>query len=569
LKLIRKIFLKACKEIEAAQLAYEKAEKENSLNELIKETLKGKKQKASEAEQIYKDSIQETNRRQTNHYGKDMVQVMGALQSVEEQRTEKMKEALTDYKNAESTTIPLIYQCLANIEACVDIIDPAKDSLMFENDTKSQIPLPSEKEFEPYQSTITSNSGSTKIKNPINFGSIKKRASMLVGRGKSQNEDVLSLPPEQRKKRLLALISTTEQEIDQLEKIRVKLAAVVTYRAQSDASDQKTKESEQQKLDETNAHLEVLRAGLERYQGYLRDLGVTLPSTASPTTASSATVTIAPSSPVNSSPNNSSPITSSSAPSSSAPSNLSGGATISPSSSTNNFQSSSSNYSISSSQHLLVNFDSPGTPENHSNGSPAMNLANNYLSQDPPETSLNKHTSRTSSTITIHSASSHENIDQLVPHPQSPSNSSAPSPSQSQPEININPNPGNNLAAAAAVANPNSNNPSVGNLIEIGSENMGLREIKENDIVELSFETRVRQPSSSDFDLLLDSMKTPSKTAKNAVALYDFESNAPGELNFKAGEVITILRQNESGWWKGKIGSQEGLFPHNYVEIYY
>ena len=48
-----------------------------------------------------------------------------------------------------------------------------------------------------------------------------------------------------------------------------------------------------------------------------------------------------------------------------------------------------------------------------------------------------------------------------------------------------------------------------------------------------------------------------------AVALYTFDADQPGDLGFKKGEVITITKRTENAndWWTGKIGERTGIFP--------
>jgi hypothetical protein len=48
-----------------------------------------------------------------------------------------------------------------------------------------------------------------------------------------------------------------------------------------------------------------------------------------------------------------------------------------------------------------------------------------------------------------------------------------------------------------------------------------------------------------------------------AIAKFTFDADQPGDLGFKKGEVITILKKtdNETDWWTGRIGSREGIFP--------
>ena len=54
-----------------------------------------------------------------------------------------------------------------------------------------------------------------------------------------------------------------------------------------------------------------------------------------------------------------------------------------------------------------------------------------------------------------------------------------------------------------------------------------------------------------------------------AVAKFTFDADQPGDLGFKKGEVITIVKrtENETDWWTGRIGEREGIFPSNYVEV--
>lgn len=61
---------------------------------------------------------------------------------------------------------------------------------------------------------------------------------------------------------------------------------------------------------------------------------------------------------------------------------------------------------------------------------------------------------------------------------------------------------------------------------------------------------------------------TPKPTAGSlkpdeAVALYTFDADQPGDLGFKKGEIITITKrtENPTDWWTGKIGDRMGVFP--------
>jgi len=58
------------------------------------------------------------------------------------------------------------------------------------------------------------------------------------------------------------------------------------------------------------------------------------------------------------------------------------------------------------------------------------------------------------------------------------------------------------------------------------------------------------------------------KNCGRGVALYDYVSQAPGDLTIKKGDEIIILEDSEAeGWWTGMIGERKGLFPSTYIEV--
>ncbi|QLL33913.1 hypothetical protein HG536_0F02380 [Torulaspora globosa] len=76
---------------------------------------------------------------------------------------------------------------------------------------------------------------------------------------------------------------------------------------------------------------------------------------------------------------------------------------------------------------------------------------------------------------------------------------------------------------------------------------------------------RVSRPVSEKPDFgSLSSSNTPK-----AVALYSFAGEESGDLPFRKGDVITILKKSESqdDWWTGRVNGREGIFPANYVEL--
>lgn len=61
----------------------------------------------------------------------------------------------------------------------------------------------------------------------------------------------------------------------------------------------------------------------------------------------------------------------------------------------------------------------------------------------------------------------------------------------------------------------------------------------------------------------------PKTNATQAIALYTFKGEQPGDLPFKKGDVIDILKKSGTtdDWWTGRNNGLSGIFPANYVEL--
>lgn len=57
--------------------------------------------------------------------------------------------------------------------------------------------------------------------------------------------------------------------------------------------------------------------------------------------------------------------------------------------------------------------------------------------------------------------------------------------------------------------------------------------------------------------------KTGALASNQAVAKFTFDPDQPGDLGFKKGDVITIIKRtdNPTDWWTGRVGDREGIFP--------
>ncbi|GIX88889.1 unconventional myosin-Ie [Caerostris extrusa] len=59
----------------------------------------------------------------------------------------------------------------------------------------------------------------------------------------------------------------------------------------------------------------------------------------------------------------------------------------------------------------------------------------------------------------------------------------------------------------------------------------------------------------------------PKPALPQCKAIYAYEAQDTDELTFSVDDTITVIKQDPSGWWLGKLKGKEGLFPSNYVEI--
>ncbi|XP_071844159.1 unconventional myosin-Ie-like isoform X1 [Apostichopus japonicus] len=58
----------------------------------------------------------------------------------------------------------------------------------------------------------------------------------------------------------------------------------------------------------------------------------------------------------------------------------------------------------------------------------------------------------------------------------------------------------------------------------------------------------------------------PKPALPRCKAIYDYDAQDTDELSFIVGDVIDIILEDPSGWWRGRLRGREGVFPNNYIQ---
>ena len=59
--------------------------------------------------------------------------------------------------------------------------------------------------------------------------------------------------------------------------------------------------------------------------------------------------------------------------------------------------------------------------------------------------------------------------------------------------------------------------------------------------------------------------RAPKKYLYKALALYDFNTGREGEIKFKIGQIVYVLKEIDESWSEGYTDGKIGIFPSNFV----
>lgn len=295
----KKQYEKAFKESEKAQENYKKADADIHLSradvEKAKNLMHAKQQHCEQCKNEYALELQKTNNFQSDHYQKQMPDIFSQLQTLEENRVNRIQSFIKQSADIERRTIPIINTCLDGMVNAAESISAAEDAKIVIERYKSGFTPPGDIPFEDLSNgNVSENqnqSGTPKTmrgKGETMSGKAKKGRSGILGifsttkfggvvlrtvsfKAEDAKEDFSHLPPNQQRKKLNEKIEQIKQEINKETAERdgmLKMHDV--YKQNPNLGDPQAIEKQ---LEPNAQKLDSLKRDLQKYEGYLAEVG--------------------------------------------------------------------------------------------------------------------------------------------------------------------------------------------------------------------------------------------------------------------------------------------------------
>ncbi|XP_043201078.1 formin-binding protein 1-like isoform X2 [Amphibalanus amphitrite] len=295
----KKNYEKSAREAEKALENYHKADADLNLSraEVEKQKMNSslRDQQCEDNKNEYANQLQKTNDLQHEHYARLLPAIYDELQALDERRARCQQDHLRRAVDIERHVFPIIHTCLDGMVRAADTIDAEKDSQLVIERYKSGFEPPDSIPFEDLSSArngeappagsatmvhsspaIADSPRGLTIKGTLSAAKFKKRGGIFGIFSGSKNsspnasfesfmkEDLDSLPPNQRRKRIRQKLDDLTSKINQETATRdglMKMKGV--YESNPALGDPMTIESQ---LRENTQRLEKLRLELHKYQ---------------------------------------------------------------------------------------------------------------------------------------------------------------------------------------------------------------------------------------------------------------------------------------------------------------
>ncbi|XP_022322087.2 formin-binding protein 1-like isoform X3 [Crassostrea virginica] len=293
----RKNYEKAFKMAEKATDDYRKADADINLSraevEKTRNQMMIKNNQCDESKNEYAAQLQQTNQHQRDHYTQQMPSVFQQMQSMEENRINKIKSMVKQIADIERSVIPIINTCIDGMVKASDGISAEEDSKAVIDKYKSGFPIPADIPFEDLSNSSvidTSNANGTpknSLDNRKGTVSDKKKnrkdkkgggglfgiftsSKATINKGEESKEDFSDLPPNQQRKALNRKIDEFKKEIARETAEREGMLKMKDVYVNNPALGDPN--ALEKKIEENAQKIDSLQAEMRKYQGYLANM---------------------------------------------------------------------------------------------------------------------------------------------------------------------------------------------------------------------------------------------------------------------------------------------------------
>nr|XP_022322087.1 formin-binding protein 1-like isoform X3 [Crassostrea virginica] len=293
----RRNYEKAFKMAEKATDDYRKADADINLSraevEKTRNMMMIKNNQCDESKNEYAAQLQQTNQHQRDHYTQQMPSVFQQMQSMEENRINKIKSMVKQIADIERSVVPIINTCIDGMVKASDGISAEEDSKAVIDKYKSGFPIPADIPFEDLSNSSvidTSNANGTpknSLDNRKGTVSDKKKnrkdkkgggglfgiftsSKATINKGEESKEDFSDLPPNQQRKALNRKIDEFKKEIARETAEREGMLKMKDVYVNNPALGDPN--ALEKKIEENAQKIDSLQAEMRKYQGYLANM---------------------------------------------------------------------------------------------------------------------------------------------------------------------------------------------------------------------------------------------------------------------------------------------------------
>lgn len=277
---------KSFKDSEKSKEIYQKSDANIQLSradvEKARTTMMTKQQQCEHAKAAYASELQKTNRDQQQHYNFLMPDVFKNLQTMEENRINRVQEFIQKSADIETDVLSILNTCVLGIKKAASAVNANEDCILVVEKYKSGYVPPGDIPFvdqscaningsNPSPKTVRPTIRSNSTRGTRNRASSRKRSGVFNLFSNKQDEedggDYSHLPPNQQKKKLWEKIKIIKNQLAKTTAERDGLLKMQeVYRKDAKLGDPR---SLNKQLEEVAQELDRLKQELNKYEDFL------------------------------------------------------------------------------------------------------------------------------------------------------------------------------------------------------------------------------------------------------------------------------------------------------------